>query len=396
MAPHGILKLYKGKNTKGAKMSFRSTLSQMWFNLQYNLFPFLEETVGELSERNKRIVSVLELVRIEDFLPDNRFHNGRPIKDRVQIARAFIAKTVLKFNYTKQLVENLEIDKQLRVICGWDIESNIPSESTFSRAFKEFSETGLPDKVHQALVREIYKDDIIGHIGNDSTPVIGREKALKKEGTSQARKKACNDRYIREKKGIEIGRKKKQMGQTLEEMMLELPTSCDIGMKRNSQGYAMGWKGYKLHAAVDDKGMAVAVILTSASLNDCEAGIPLMAKTNKVVRNFYDLMDSAYDVPEIKEYSKSLGHVPIIDQHARSTAQKEEKESIAKGNLLLGFRTAEGKRYKHRFSKERFNSLFKEYFGGNNIQYKGPVKVFCHVMFGVLACTAITLLKSLS
>jgi hypothetical protein len=383
-------------NYLGGQMSFRSTLSQMWFNIQHTLLPFLEENNGELSERNKQIVSVLELVRIENFLPDYRFFNGRPSKNRARMARAFIAKMVLKLPYTKQLVEFLERDKQLRVICGWNNESSLPHESTFSRAFAEFARTALPDRVHQALVREIYKNEIIGHIGIDSTPLIGREKPLKKEGTRQERKKAANKRYLREKKGIEIGRKRKQMNQPLNEMIAELPSSCDMGMKRNSQGNTMVWKGYKLHAAVDDHGIAVATILTSASLNDCEACIPLMEKSNKVVKNFYDLMDSAYDVPEIKEYSRSLGHAPIIDAHARSTAQKEEQEKEAKRRRLIGFCTAEDSRYKNRFPKERFNGLFKEYFGGNNIQYKGPVKVFCHTMFGVLTCTAITLLKCLS
>lgn len=377
-------------------MSFRSTLSQMWFNLQYKLFPFLEENLGELSKRNKEVASVLELVRIENFLPDYRWGNGRPPKNRCRIARAFVAKMVLKLPYTTQLVDLLERDKQLKVICGWDIESILPHESTFSRTFDEFAQTALPDRVHQALVREIYKDEIVGHIGHDSTPLIGREKPLKKEGTRQERKKAASYRYIREKKGIEVSRKRKQMTQTLDEMVEELPNSCDMGMKRNSQGISMVWKGYKLHAAVDDHGLAVAAILTSASLNDCEVGIPLMAKSNKSVKNFYDLMDSAYDVTEIKEYSQLLGHVPIIDAHARSTTQKEEQENEAKRRRLVGFCPAEDRRYKNRFSKERFNALFKEYFGGNSIQYKGPDKVFCHAMFGVLTCTAITLLRCLN
>lgn len=375
-------------------MSFRSMLSQMWGNLQ-GLFPFFKENYGPLSDKHKEIISILELVRIEDFLSGCYCGIGRPTKDRIFIARAFIAKMVLKLPYTKQLVEFLKTDNQLKVICGWDAHSIIPHEATFSRAFKEFAQTSLPDRVHQALIKEVYQDEIIGHIGNDSTPLEGREKPLVKKGTAKERKKIANARYIREKRGIEIGRKKKQMSQTVEEMISELPSSCDFGMKRNSEGKTVTWKGYKLHVAVDDLGIAIAAILTSASLNDCEAAIPLMAKSNKVVVNFYDLMDSAYDVPEIKEYSQSLGHVPIIDPHARSTAQKEEQEMEAKRKRLLGFSTAEDVRYKKRFPKERFNSLFKEYYGGNNIQYKGPVKVFCHVMFGVLACTAMTLIKSL-
>lgn len=377
-------------------MSFRSTLSQMWFNIQHTLFPLLEEQTGELCNQYKELISVLELVRIENFLPCYRFNLGRPTKDRVFIARAFIAKIVLKLPYTKQIVNVLKKDKQLRIICGWEEHSKIPSESKFSRAFKEFAESTLPDRVHQALIHEVYKDKIIGHIGNDSTSLVGREKPLKKEGTPKERKKLANDRYVREQRGDELSRRKKQMNQALNEMIAELPTSCDMGMKKNAQGIATVWKGYKLHAAVDDMGIPVSAILTSASLNDCEVGIPLMAKSNQSVRNFYDLMDSAYDVSEIKEYSVSLGHVPLIDNHARSTAQKKEKEEEGKRKWLLKAYTAEDRRYRERFSKERFNSMFKEYYGGRTMQYKSAVKVFCHSMFGVLAYTATTLIRFLN
>lgn len=377
-------------------MTFRSTLSQMWFNIQYTLFPLVEQQAGELCDQYKKLISILELVRIETFLPCYRFNFGRPTKDRVFIARAFIAKIVLKLPYTKQIVRALQKDKQLRIICGWEEHSPIPSESKFSRAFKEFAESSLPDKVHQALIRDVYKDKIIGHICNDSTSLIGREKALKKKGTTKERKKMANERYKREKRGEELSRRKKQMTQPVDEMIAELPARCDFGMKKNAQGVTTAWKGYKLHAAIDDMGIAISAILTSASLNDCEVGIPLMAKSNQVVNNFYDLMDSAYDVDEIKEYSLSLGHVPLIDVNARGEAQKIENEKEEKRKCLLNAYTAEDIRYRSRFPKERFNGIFKEYYGGKNIQYKGSLKVFCHSMFGILTYTATTLLSLLN
>lgn len=374
-------------------MSFRSTLAQIWFNVQYTLFPELEKRTGELSEPYKKLISVLEIVRIECYLPCYRFNNGRPVKDRSRIARAFIAKIVLKLPYTKQIVQLLREDEQLRMICGWDRNDVIPSESKFSRSFQEFAEYSLPDRVHQILIQGFYEDKIIGHISSDSTSIKGREKPLKKEGTRKERKKIANERYVREQKGIELSRRKKQQSQNLSDMTAELPSSCDYGMKKNSHGVATIWKGYKLHVGVDDHCVPIAAILTSASLNDCEAGIPLLAKSHKVANNFYDLMDSAYDVPEIKEYSKSIGHVPIIDYHSRGTDQKKEKEEEKKRKKLLNALTAEDKRYKERFSKERFNGVFKEYYGGGNVQYKGHAKVFCHLMFGVLAYTASTLLN---
>jgi hypothetical protein len=355
----------------------------------------MENRIGNLSEDYKNLISVLELISIESFIEHFSFAEGRPPQDRVPIARAFVAKMILKLTYTKQLISLLESDEQLKVICGWEENAKIPHKSKFSRVFKEFAQSNLPEKVHQALIKEVYKDQIIGHIVNDSTALIGREKPLKKEGTRQERKKEINKRHYAEKTGKVESRKRKQMRQSIEEMISELPHACDIGMKKNAQGIATVWKGYKLHVGIDDACLPISAILTSASINDCEVGIPLMAKSHKLVNNFYDLMDSAYDVPEIKEYSKALGHVPLIDFHARSQAQKEEKLAEKDRKKTLNAYTAEDNRYRIRFAKERFNSMFKEYYAGKSIQYKGHAKVFCHVMFGILAYTAKTLMQNL-
>ena len=73
--------------------------------------------------------------------------------------------------------------------------------------------------------------------------------------------------------------------------------------------------------------------------------------------------------------------------------QKNEKTLRRKAHRELKFQTAEEARYKERCPKERFNALFKDFYGGRNIFYKGHKKVSCHIMFGVLALTAATLLS---
>jgi hypothetical protein len=52
------------------------------------------------------------------------------------------------------------------------------------------------------------------------------------------------------------------------------------------------------------------------------------------VTNLYDLMDSAYDAPEIDAKSRALGHVPIIDRHPRS--MPGGKEPIGTHNFASG------------------------------------------------------------
>lgn len=373
-------------------MSFRETLSNFWNNLQHNLFPQIEEDIGELSTEHKKLISILELVRIEKFIACTRFAEGRPVRERKAIARANIAKIVFKFTHTKQLIKFLKLDKQLRIICGFDTYKKLPSESTFSRAFKEFAESSLPEKVHQNLIKDLYTDQVVGQVVVDSTPLEVREKHLKKD--SAKNRKKLKEAKRKAKQAGELNRRQKQLKEKdIDKMILDLPNQCDKGMKKSAQGYTMIWKGYKLHAAVDDHCIPLAVVITSASLNDCEAAIPLISKANQVAINFYHLMDAAYFHPEIKEHCISLGSIPIIDQCPHSKKQKIEKEAEQDRKKNLNFQTAEDKRYKERLPKERFNALYKDYNGGTNIFYRGHSKVSCHVLFGVLTLAASIIIK---
>jgi len=124
------------------------------------------------------------------------------------------------------------------------------------------------------------------------------------------------------------------------------------------------------------------VILTSASLHDSQAAIPLGTKSAARVASLYDLMDAAYDAKQIKEHSLSLGHIPIIDVNPRK-GEKIELDPATK------------RRYDERSTAERGFSLFKECFGGRNVRVRGPKKVMTHLMFGIMALTADRLLNLL-
>ena len=49
-----------------------------------------------------------------------------------------------------------------------------------------------------------------------------------------------------------------------------------MGVKRNSKGFKESWRGYKLHVAASDGDIPVAMWLTSASLHDSQAAIPVL------------------------------------------------------------------------------------------------------------------------
>ena len=115
-------------------------------------------------------------------------------------------------------------------------------------------------------------------------------------------------------------------------------------------------------------------ILTSASLHDSQPAISLAQMTSERITNLYDLMDSAYDAPEIHEISRRLGHVAIIDDNKRRGEKKEMSP-------------AEALRYNERSSAERVDSNLEENNGGNNVRVRGHAKVMAHLVFGIIAIT---------
>jgi hypothetical protein len=81
---------------------------------------------------------------------------------------------------TSDLIRALTSAEILRRICGFVNLGDIPSESTFSRAFSEFAASELGNRVHDALVEQYLAEELIGYISRDSTAIIGREKPAKK------------------------------------------------------------------------------------------------------------------------------------------------------------------------------------------------------------------------
>jgi hypothetical protein len=348
-------------------MSLAVTLSQFWLTVQGGLFGWLEAELGELSPRQKQLVKILELVRIESFVMPSVRVKGRPQEDRRAIARSFVAKAVYNQETTRQLLERLRSDVSLRRICGWERLGAIPSEATFSRAFAEFAASELPARVHEALIEQYQKPQLIGHLSRDATAISAREKAAKKAKVVKV-------------KG-EPTRLQRQVDMSLAEMLSDLPTRSDCGTKRNSKGHPSYWVGYKLHLDVADGGIPISCILTSASVNDSQVAIPLATMSAQRVTNLYDLMDSAYDAALIRERSLALGHVPLIDGHTR------------RGGLKPQFAPHEAQRYKERTTIERVFARLKEEFGARTVRVRGPAKVMTSLLFAIIALTADQLLR---
>jgi len=136
----------------------------------------------------------------------------------------------------------------------------------------------------------------------------------------------------------------------------------------------VSWNGFKFFIDSADGQIIISCILTSASLHDSQGSIPLTTLTYQRVKNLYDLKDSAFDCNHIIAYSKSLGHVPIIDPNPRNGEPR-----------VLD--PAEKIRYRERTTVERVNARLKDEFGGRMVRVRGATKVMAHLMFGILALT---------
>jgi len=206
-------------------------LSEMYFNMQCRLFPLLEEEIGEITEK---------------------------------LLLVYFLKSVYNLPTTKVLIENLKGNSTWRQLCGWEFYSQVPSEATFSRAFKEFAELNLLDKMLETVVKENYKKKLVGHASMDSTAINGREKFCRKNTPKKAKKKKKRGRKSKaelaamkeqELAEVKTRRLELQSNRSIEENFADLPHGCDWGGKKNCKGKTEYWCGYKLHLSLADGGV---------------------------------------------------------------------------------------------------------------------------------------------
>ena len=183
----------------------------------------------------------------------------------------------------------------------------------------------MPSRLHEALIEHALHDHLVGHLSRDSTAIEGREKPTPKPPQpAKPKRKRGRPRKDEQRPPKQPRRLERQPDMSLPEMIADLPRACDVGTKRNAKGHQESWIGYKLHIDAADGGIPVSCILSSASLHDSQVAIPLATMSNARITNLYDLMDSAYDATEIREYSEALGHVAIIDDNPRRDAVRKQ------------------------------------------------------------------------
>ncbi len=252
--------------------------------------------------------------------------------------------------------------------------AEVPCEATFSRAFAVFAKDGWPQIIHEAMLQQHLGDKLVGHISRDATAIHAREKAARKEPQPVLQPDAAQNPVC-----TRATRLQRQLERGLVENLADLPRGCDYGTKKDSKGKKQCWRGYKLHIDVIDGDLPISWLVTSASLHDSQAAIPLAQMSAERVTSLYDLADAAYDAAAIREMSARLGHVAIIDHNPRRGEKQE-------------FSPAEAIRYHERSSSERVNSHLHDNHGGRHVRVRGAIKVAAHLSFGLLVIAAEQLL----
>jgi len=365
-------------------MNGLANLGELWHSLQAWLFSVLEDELGELDEKHREFIAVSETCAPQEHMAGYRWcGDGCPPRDRLALGKAFIAKSVWDFPTTRALIDRVRHSPVLRRLCGWETVGEIPSEATFSRAFAVFAQDQLPERIQRAMIKKHHGDKLAGHISRDGTAIHAREKAAKK-GTQE---ETAPKKRGRRPKGEpcpppDPTRLQQQLGRSLEENLADLPRDCDWGGKKNSQGKGECWRGYKLHIDSIDGDLPVCWLVTSASMHDSQAAIPLAQMSAELITSLYDLADSAYDAAPIREMSARLGHVAIIDHNPRGGEKRE-------------FSPAEAVRYRERSTSERVNSHLRDSHGGRHVRVRGSVKVAAHLSFGLLVIAAEQLITML-
>ena len=369
-----------------------SSLSKMWLkvlNLEHSLFPKLQETLGMLSTKEQKLIKILDFAQIEKNVSINNITNIK--KDREQIARAFIAKSVYNLQTTRDLIDRLHIDRTLRIICGWRYDRDIPSEATFSRAFNEMSTMELAQKTQEQFVQSYLSDTLFLYNATDATKIPLREKPVKIEKSEKPKRKRGRPKKgeVRTPTAPTILQQQQNMG-SVDEMITVVATDCGVGIKQNSKGNREVWIGGKFHISVVDGDIPITAFYSGANVHDSSLALPLIQETSKRVSYLYDLQDAGYDADIIRAFSIRYNHKPIIDINPKNSQVlkekialiKEEKEKFAFLNFTL---SSDIHHYNQRSMVERVNAYLKDNFGCDKIYYQGAIKVASVLAFAILS-----------
>ncbi|MBX9867223.1 MAG: transposase [Burkholderiales bacterium] len=332
---------------------------------QQETSPELYANFGYLTNNHEQLIQILDLIDLDVVYPRSLWDKffGRPGEHRHRFLIAFIARIVWNIRTTKDLIAYLRVDRALRLMCGFDGRKNkIPSESSFSREFKQLSSLNIPGKIHEQLILSHCSSELYEHSAIDASSIEVAERAVK---TKKVERTVAAQR-----------------DKSTQEIILDLPSVCNFGTKKNSNGKGYSWKGYKLHAVVNEYNVPVAALVTSASVHDSLCAIPLFRIAESRVDGLYYLMDKGYDAVAIRDEISEAGKIALIDF-------KANRNSVVNGEFIGN----QIERYKKRTFAESHFSHVKLRYLPRYILYRGIDKVRGLLNLVLSVITAVQIVK---
>ena len=176
----------------------------------------------------------------------------------------------------------------------------------------------------------------------------------------------------------------RQQKQWVEHILSPIPMQVIGGPTRSLKGYKPAEEWRQTAWVVLYRWAVLLLLLFCLRLPSTTVGQPFHCHrfSARRVTSLYDLMDAACCSFELQEYSRQLGHVPLIDHNPRS-GKKEP------------FEPYDAERYKIRSIVERTNARLKDELGGRNVWVQGAQMVYSHLMFGLLVLSADQLMRIL-
>ncbi|MEK5067667.1 IS1182 family transposase [Sporosarcina sp. FSL K6-1508] len=373
---------------------------------------------------------------------------------------SLIARVVERIVTIKDLVRRLDRDPIFRYDCGFLHSDQIPSEASYSRMITVISESDTMTQIHDNLILLAIDEGHIGeeNIAIDATHFEARDRAQaseKKEKPASKKRgrkpKAEREQWLKEKQAAEKARpiyEKEivhQLSESVETLFKEAPIDPKWGIKKNSDGKNTFWFGYKGHLAVSTKSQYILTgMMTSGSLNDGKAAIPLLKKIDRDLPALFNtgLFDAGYDYEPIYQQltdqnlqavipynRRNEGEMVGYDEHFAPTCVVEHSylydsfdpkyktlkytrpkecatcplqhdtlcQKTYKIRQSTDFRKytnpARGSKkwdelYKERTAVERVNAYLKEFFGLNNVRHRTGKKAKLHFQLVTLVYNA--------
>lgn len=122
------------------------------FQLKFPLAPGGQVVAGISEAELKRLATVLDGFGLQcaDEAADRR--RGRPKKNRTAMARSLAMRALLSLPSLAAMLDLFRADPELRRVCGWQHQAEVPSCATFSRALPEIL-VYLPEPVRTQVAQ---------------------------------------------------------------------------------------------------------------------------------------------------------------------------------------------------------------------------------------------------